>query len=97
MCACACFSADLFLHSFHLVREHCSTVLINFMLHYPLTAQRLQQHLNFLLVNLSSYPELSGRLALLDCLNHIITKVCISFRDLCVCVCVCVCARAQQH
>jgi U3 small nucleolar RNA-associated protein 20 len=42
------------------VRMQCSTILLQFLLDYPLGTKRLQHHLNFLVSNLS-YEHESGR------------------------------------
>ncbi|KAL4860053.1 Small subunit processome component 20 [Chlorella vulgaris] len=55
------------------VRAACSSALLQFMLDYPLGEKRLQEHLQFLLTNLS-YQHASGREAALDMLTVVLTK-----------------------
>lgn len=55
------------------IRQQCSQVLLQFLLDYPLGAKRLQQHLDFLVANLS-YEHTSGREAVLEMLHVIILK-----------------------
>ncbi|OVA05421.1 Down-regulated-in-metastasis protein [Macleaya cordata] len=55
------------------IRKKCSQILLQFLLDYRLTDKRLQQHLDFLLANLS-YEHSSGREAVLEMLHAIIIK-----------------------
>jgi len=55
------------------VRQLASTSFLQFLLDYPLGADRLKKHLQFLLTNLS-YEHESGRLAALDMLGAVIEK-----------------------
>ncbi|KAI3837631.1 hypothetical protein MKX03_029756 [Papaver bracteatum] len=55
------------------IRKKCSQILMQFLLNYRLSTKRLQQHMNFLLENLS-YEHASGREAVLEMLHVIITK-----------------------
>lgn len=55
------------------IRQQCGQVLLQFLLDYPLGAKRLQQHLDFLVANLS-YEHTSGREAVLEMLHVIILK-----------------------
>eukprot|EP00897_Mesotaenium_endlicherianum_P002352 jgi/Mesen1/2144/ME000152S01235 len=55
------------------VRQLCSQILTQFLLDYPLGPRRLQQHLNFILSNLT-YEYASGREAALEMLHAVITK-----------------------
>jgi U3 small nucleolar RNA-associated protein 20 len=55
------------------VRQQCSQLFLEFLLHYPLGKVRLQQHLDYLLNNLSFEYE-SGREAVLDTLHFIFQK-----------------------
>jgi len=56
-----------------LIRQQCSQLFLQFLLDYPLGAKRLQQHLDFLVANLS-YEHTSGREAVLEMLHVIILK-----------------------
>ncbi|PRW58885.1 small subunit processome component 20-like protein [Chlorella sorokiniana] len=55
------------------VRSACSSALLQFLLDYPLGEKRLQEHLQFLLTNLS-YEHESGREAALDMLGVVLQK-----------------------
>ncbi|KAL1533475.1 small subunit processome component 20 isoform X1 [Salvia divinorum] len=55
------------------IRKKCSKILLQFLLGYQLSQKRLQQHLDFLLANLS-YEHSSGREAVLEMLHAIIVK-----------------------
>ncbi|XP_077215224.1 ARM repeat superfamily protein [Tasmannia lanceolata] len=55
------------------IRKKCSQILLQFLLDYRLSDKRLQQHLDFLLVNLS-YEHPTGREAVLEMLHAIIVK-----------------------
>ena len=50
------------------VRQLCSSVLLQFLLDYPVGDRRLQQHLHFVITNLS-YQHETGREAAIDMLN----------------------------
>ena len=50
------------------VRQLCSSVLLQFLLDYPVGDRRLQQHLHFVITNLS-YQHETGRVAAIDMLN----------------------------
>jgi U3 small nucleolar RNA-associated protein 20 len=54
-------------------RRRCSNVLLQFLLRYPLGADRLQQHLEHFVKNLG-YAYADGRLAVLDMLHAIVMK-----------------------
>jgi len=56
------------------VRHSASQLFITFLLTYPLGPKRLQQHLNFLVTNLS-YPVAQGRLSLLELLASLVDKL----------------------
>ncbi|KAL5994511.1 hypothetical protein ACLOJK_024564 [Asimina triloba] len=55
------------------IRKKCSQILLQFLLDYQLSDKRLQQHLDFLLANLS-YEHPSGREAALEMIHVIIMK-----------------------
>ncbi|KAL5708838.1 hypothetical protein ACHQM5_019594 [Ranunculus cassubicifolius] len=55
------------------IRKKCSQILLRFMVDYPLAKKRLQQHLDFLLSNLS-YEHSTGREAVLEMLHAVIVK-----------------------
>ncbi|KAG6399207.1 hypothetical protein SASPL_140683 [Salvia splendens] len=55
------------------IRKKCSKILLQFLLGYQLSQKRLQEHLDFLLANLS-YEHSSGREAVLEMLHTIIVK-----------------------
>ncbi|XP_010257842.1 PREDICTED: small subunit processome component 20 homolog [Nelumbo nucifera] len=55
------------------IRKKCSQILLQFLLDYRLSEKRLQQHLDFLLSNLS-YEHSSGREAVLEMLHAILMK-----------------------
>ncbi|XP_073005480.1 uncharacterized protein [Typha latifolia] len=55
------------------IRKKCSQILLQFLLDYRLSDKRLQQHLDFLLTNLS-YEHSSGREAVLEMLHAILIK-----------------------
>ncbi|KAJ6298901.1 hypothetical protein OIU76_019961 [Salix suchowensis] len=55
------------------IRKKCSQILLKFLLHYRLSKKNLQQHLDFLLNNLS-YEHSTGREAALEMLHAIIIK-----------------------
>ena len=50
------------------VRQLCSSVLLQFLLDYPVGDRRLQQHLHFIITNLS-YQHETGREAAIDMLK----------------------------
>lgn len=50
------------------VRQLCSSVLLQFLLDYPVGDKRLQQHLHFIITNLS-YQHETGREAAIDMLK----------------------------
>ena len=50
------------------VRQLCSSVLLQFLLDYPVGDRRLQQHLHFIITNLS-YQHETGRQAAIDMLK----------------------------
>ncbi|XP_020699901.1 small subunit processome component 20 homolog isoform X1 [Dendrobium catenatum] len=55
------------------IRRKCSEILLQFLLEYQLSDKRLQQHMDFLLSNLS-YEHPSGRESVLDMLHAILIK-----------------------
>lgn len=55
------------------VRALCASTLLQFLLDYPLGAQRLQGHLQFLLAN-TAYEHETGRLAALGLLQQAVIK-----------------------
>ncbi|XP_010938573.1 uncharacterized protein [Elaeis guineensis] len=55
------------------IRKKCSQILLQFLLDYRLSDKRLQQHMDFLLTNLS-YEHSSGREAVLEMLHAILVK-----------------------
>ncbi|XP_057867600.2 uncharacterized protein LOC131074886 isoform X2 [Cryptomeria japonica] len=55
------------------IRKQCSQILLKFLLDYPLGEKRLQQHIDFLVANLS-YEHTCGREAVLEMLHVIIQK-----------------------
>ncbi|KAF8392350.1 hypothetical protein HHK36_022692 [Tetracentron sinense] len=55
------------------IRKKCSQILLQFLLDYHLSDKRLQQHLDFLLANLS-YEHSTGREAVLEMLHAILIK-----------------------
>ncbi|KAG9451956.1 hypothetical protein H6P81_004860 [Aristolochia fimbriata] len=55
------------------IRKKCSQILLQFLLDYPLHDKRLQQHLDFLLENLS-YVHPSGREAVLEMVHAVLKK-----------------------
>ncbi|KAF9622576.1 hypothetical protein IFM89_032475 [Coptis chinensis] len=55
------------------IRKKCSQILLRFLLDYPMSHKRLQQHLDFLLSNLR-YEHSTGREAVLEMLHAIIIK-----------------------
>lgn len=57
----------------HQIRQLSASVLLQFLLDYPLGKKRLDQHLQFLLTN-TSYEHESGRVAVLDMLTVMIEK-----------------------
>lgn len=44
------------------VRGICASILVTFILEYPLEAERLSQHLNYLLKNVGTYFDSEGRM-----------------------------------
>jgi U3 small nucleolar RNA-associated protein 20 len=71
-------------------RRQCSNVLLQFLLRYPLGAERLQQHLDHFVKNLGyAYPD--GRLAVLDMLHAIVMKFPRDELNKQVCVCALLC------
>ena len=46
-------------------RSTCANIFVQFLLEYPLEAQRVQQHINHMLKNLT-YFDIDGRLQLLE-------------------------------
>ena len=57
-----------------LTRQLCQSIFLQFLLDYPLENQRIEQHINFLLKNLSFRLE-SGRLQLLNTLKLLFQKL----------------------
>ncbi|XP_039130786.1 LOW QUALITY PROTEIN: small subunit processome component 20 homolog [Dioscorea cayenensis subsp. rotundata] len=55
------------------IRKKCSQILLQFLLDYHLSDKRLQQHMDFLLTNLS-YEHCSGREAVLEMLHTVLVK-----------------------
>ncbi|XP_028759690.1 small subunit processome component 20 homolog isoform X2 [Neltuma alba] len=55
------------------IRKRCSKILLQFLLDYRLSGKRLQQHLDFLLVNLR-YEYSTGRKSVLEMIHAIIVK-----------------------
>ncbi|KAJ0966400.1 hypothetical protein J5N97_027538 [Dioscorea zingiberensis] len=55
------------------IRKKCSQILLQFLLDYRLSNKRLQQHMDFLLTNLS-YEHSSGREAVLEMLHTVLVK-----------------------
>ena len=55
------------------VRQTCLQMFLNFLLYYPLGSVRLQQHLDFILKNLSYYSP-DGRQSVLELLHQIVQK-----------------------
>ncbi|CAM6096312.1 unnamed protein product [Calypogeia fissa] len=55
------------------VRQLCSQILLQFLLDYPLSKKRLQQHLDFFITNVG-YAQSSGREAALEMLHTVILK-----------------------
>ncbi|XP_020586518.1 small subunit processome component 20 homolog [Phalaenopsis equestris] len=55
------------------IRRKCSEIMLQFLLEYHLSDKRLQQHMDFLLSNLS-YEHPSGRESVLDMLHVILVK-----------------------
>ncbi|KAK8947552.1 hypothetical protein KSP40_PGU018091 [Platanthera guangdongensis] len=55
------------------ISRKCSQILLQFLLNYRLSGKRLQQHMNFLLSNLS-YEHPSGRKSVLEMLHAILIK-----------------------
>lgn len=56
------------------MRELCSSVLLQFLLDYPLATRRLQQHLHFLLANLG-FEHAGGRQAAASTLRALCLKL----------------------
>ena len=56
------------------MRELCSSVLLQFLLDYPVGQRRLQQHLHFLLANLG-FEHASGRQAAASTLRALCFKL----------------------
>jgi U3 small nucleolar RNA-associated protein 20 len=55
------------------VRQQCASVLLQFLLDYPLGQKRLRQHLGFLLNNLQ-YPYPATREVVIELLHAVVTK-----------------------
>ncbi|GAB4851882.1 hypothetical protein Ancab_031281 [Ancistrocladus abbreviatus] len=55
------------------IRKRCSQILLQFLLNYQLSQKRMQQHLDFLIINLR-YEYATGREAVLEMLRAIIEK-----------------------
>ncbi|ESQ54097.1 hypothetical protein EUTSA_v10024182mg [Eutrema salsugineum] len=55
------------------IRNKCKQILLQFLLHYPLSEKRLEQHVKSLLENLR-YEHPTGREAVLDMLHALILK-----------------------
>ena len=56
------------------VRQLCSSTLLQFLLDYPVGEKRFQQHMHRLIANLS-YEHEAGRLAAIDMLSVLISKL----------------------
>ena len=63
------------------IRGICSSVFIQFLLDYPLSPERVEQHINFLIKNLGCKKS-EGRLQLLDVLKTLFEKLPASVLDL---------------
>ena len=59
------------------IRQLCSSVLLQFLLDYPVGNKRLQQHLHFIITNLS-YQHETGREAAIDMLKVNVLAICLA-------------------
>lgn len=59
------------------IRQLCSSVLLQFLLDYPVGDKRLQQHLHFIITNLS-YQHETGREAAIDMLKVNVLTICLA-------------------
>ena len=57
------------------IRQLCATVLLQFLLDYPVGDRRLQQHLQFIITNLS-YEHETGRKSAIEMLKVCIAACC---------------------
>jgi len=55
------------------IRGLCSSIFVQFLLDYPLQNERVEQHLNFVLKNLS-YEQAENRMQLLGTLQTLIER-----------------------
>src|SRR5687768_1505256 len=55
------------------VRSVCSSLFLNFLVHYPIGPKRFQQHLQFIVNNLS-FDYQAGREAIMNLLHQIFEK-----------------------
>ncbi|KAG5491942.1 hypothetical protein GH5_00837 [Leishmania sp. Ghana 2012 LV757] len=67
---------ELMLHwsAHRVIRRRCILILVRFVLEYRLTPEKFKSHLDLYCRNLD-YPELSGRLALLELLDALILRL----------------------
>ena len=56
------------------IRQLCSSTLLQFLLDYPVGQKRFQQHMHKVIANLS-YEHEAGRLAAIDMLSVLISKL----------------------
>lgn len=56
------------------IRALCASILVQFLLDYPLAPERVEQHINFLIKNLSC-NKVAGRLQLLDVLKTLFDRL----------------------
>ncbi|GAB2295684.1 hypothetical protein Dimus_029838 [Dionaea muscipula] len=62
------------------IRKRCSGILLQFLLNYKLSQKRMQQHLDFLIINLR-YEHVTGREAVLEMIRVVIQKFPQTFVD----------------
>jgi len=80
------------------IQTRCIALLVRFLLDYPLSPKRLQQHFHFLMNNLRAYPYAQGRAAVLNVLMYVCVCVCVCvFVCVYVCMYVCVCVGIRTH
>ena len=57
------------------VRSLCSSILVTFLLEYPLEESRLTQHMNYLLKNVGTYFDSEGRYQALEVMERLADKL----------------------
>lgn len=57
------------------IRSICGSIMLNFLLNYPMEKSRVEQHLNFLIKNCGTYFDSEGRYSVLELMEKIAEKL----------------------